>query len=54
VKPWEEEDVVLFLSNDGDSEPIYLWRERPVVNAPLPVSADAGQTVTAKGKKTYL
>ena len=30
VMPWEQEDVVLFLSNDGDSEPIYLWRERPV------------------------
>jgi hypothetical protein len=35
VKTWQVEDVVLFLSNDGDSEPIYLWRERPVVNAPL-------------------
>ncbi len=26
---WKEEDVVLFLSNDGDSDPIYLWRKRP-------------------------
>jgi len=29
VRPWHEEDVVLFLSNDGDSDPIYLWREKP-------------------------
>jgi hypothetical protein len=42
------EDVVLFLSNDGDSEPIYLWRERPVASVPLPASADAGHSVTAK------
>jgi len=28
VLPWHQEDVVLFLSKDGDSEPIYLWRER--------------------------
>jgi len=28
VKQEHEEDVVLFLSNDGDSDPIYLWRER--------------------------
>jgi len=28
VQPWHREDVVLFLSKDGDSEPIYLWRER--------------------------
>jgi hypothetical protein len=26
---WQQEDVVLFLSNDGDSDPIYLWRKRP-------------------------
>jgi hypothetical protein len=42
------EDVVLFLSNDGDSEPIYLWRERSVASAPLPAPADAGQTLAAK------
>jgi hypothetical protein len=47
VKPWEEEDVVLFLSNDGDSKPIYPWRKRPVVSASLTASADAGHTVTA-------
>ena len=29
VRPWNEEDVVLFLSNDGDTDPIYLWREKP-------------------------
>ena len=29
-KPWQWEDVVLFLSEDGDSAPIYLWRARPV------------------------
>jgi hypothetical protein len=40
VMPWEEVDVVLFLSNDGDSEPIYLWRKRPVASAPLPASAE--------------
>ncbi len=29
LQPWHMEDVVLFLSDDGDSEPIYLWRKRP-------------------------
>jgi hypothetical protein len=48
VMPWEEEDVVLFLSNDGDSEPIYLWRKRPVASTPLPASADAGHVITSK------
>jgi hypothetical protein len=47
-RPWHMEDVVLFLSNDGDSEPIYLWRERPVASAPFPIPADAGQTLAAK------
>jgi len=28
VLPWFQQDVVLFLSKDGDSDPIYLWRER--------------------------
>ena len=28
VLPWQQEDVVQFLSQDGDSAPIYLWRER--------------------------
>jgi len=28
---WHQEDVVLFLSQDGDIEPIYLWRERLAV-----------------------
>jgi small ubiquitin-related modifier len=44
--PWLYQDVVLFLSNDGDSQPTYLWRERPVESAPpLPPPADAGQTL---------
>ena len=25
--PWHLEDVVQFLSKDGDSEPVYLWRK---------------------------
>ena len=42
VRPWHEEDVVLFLSKDGDTEPIYLWR-KPKVPPPLlpaPIAAD--------------
>ena len=31
---YHDEDVVLFLSNDGDSDPIYLWRERPPLAPP--------------------
>ena len=27
VMPWHLEDVVQFLSKDGDSEPVYLWRK---------------------------
>jgi hypothetical protein len=42
------EDVVLFLSNDGDSEPIYLWPERPVASAPLPAPAPVGQAVAGE------
>jgi hypothetical protein len=53
VKPWEEEDVVVFLSDDVE-EPIYLWRNRPVASAPLPASADAGHTVATNGGRTYL
>ena len=45
--PWLKEDVVLFLSKDGESEPIYLWRERPAPPAdPLGamwLSADAAE-----------
>ena len=33
-RPWNQEDVVQFLSQDGDSDPIYLWRERREVSAP--------------------
>ena len=40
VRPWHDEDVVLFLSKDGDSDPIYLWRERPA--APAPPGATPG------------
>ena len=54
VKPWEVEDVVVFLSNCGDSEPIHLWSERPAASAPVPASTDAGHTVTATGGRTYL
>jgi len=36
AQPWHREDVVLFLSQDGDSEPIYLWRKRWT---PLPSSS---------------
>jgi len=34
VNPWHVEDVVLFLSKDGDTEPIYLWREPKVPPSP--------------------
>jgi len=26
VMPWKTEDVIQFLSKDGDSEPVFLWR----------------------------
>ena len=42
VRPWHYEDVVLFLSKDSDSDPIYLWRDRQVTPLPSSVaSADA-------------
>ena len=28
VMPWQEEDAIQLLSEDGDSEVIYLWRKR--------------------------
>jgi hypothetical protein len=28
LQPWHMEDVLLFLSDHGDSEPIYLWRNQ--------------------------
>ncbi len=37
---WEKEDVVVFLSNDGDSDPIYLWRESPVAPSAEVLSND--------------
>ena len=33
VMPWHQEDVVQFLSQDGDSPLIHLWRERPEVSS---------------------
>ena len=42
VRPWHEEDVVLFLSKDGDTEPIYLWREPKVPLPPPPPPTAAG------------
>ena len=41
VRTCHEEDVVLFLSKDGDSDPIYLWRERPLLAPPSLAPADA-------------
>ena len=40
VMTCHKEDVVLFLSKDGDSDSIYLWRERPPL-APPSVQSDA-------------
>ncbi len=34
VLPWHQEDVVQFLSKNGNSDPIYLWREQQEVSAP--------------------
>jgi len=39
VLPWLQQDVVLFLSKDGDSEPVYLWRKRMETPLPPPVPA---------------
>ena len=44
VRTWHVEDVVLFLSNDGDSDPIYLWRERLAASSPSTL-APAGAIV---------
>jgi len=41
LRTWHDEDVVLFLSNDGDSDPIYLWLERPPLAPPSLVQSDA-------------
>ena len=45
MRPWHQEDVVLFLSKDGDCEPIYLWREPKVRPTPLVPSAVANGTL---------
>jgi hypothetical protein len=33
LQPRQLEDVLLFLSQDGDIGPVYLWREKPIVAA---------------------
>ena len=33
LHPRQLEDVLLFLSQDGDIGPVYLWREKPIVAA---------------------
>ena len=43
VQDWHLDDVVQFLSQDGDSEPIYLWRKRPDPASP-PAAAGNGGT----------
>jgi hypothetical protein len=52
VKTWLEEDVVVFLSRDGDSIPIHLWRKRPVASKPtlntVTVEASPTHTVNAE------
>jgi hypothetical protein len=55
---WRTEDVVLFLSNDGDSEPIYLWRKRSSVSsssAPEAVGQEEApeQVVDAELRKQF-
>ena len=32
--PWELEDVLQFLSVNGDSDPVYLWRDRELHRQP--------------------
>ena len=45
-REWELEDVVELLSADGDSGPIYLWRER-AASAPPPAAPPAAEKADA-------
>jgi len=42
VRPWFQEDFVSFLSNNGNSKPIYLWREK--LSAPPTDPSDVEHT----------
>jgi non-canonical purine NTP pyrophosphatase (RdgB/HAM1 family) len=49
--PWQVEDVIQFLSKDGDSEVIYLWRERALRRSEAVPGAVGEQTPSvAPGK----
>ena len=50
-RPLHMGDVVLFLINDDDREPIYLWCERHVASESLPAPAPVGQVVAGEEVK---
>ena len=49
AQPWHQEDVVVFLSQEGDSEPVYLWRNRPESEESL-TSGGVGPSMAAEVK----
>jgi len=40
VSRWQSQDVVVFLSQQGETEPIYLWRELLHAERPFPFETD--------------
>jgi hypothetical protein len=40
VSRWQSQDVVVFLSQQGETEPIYLWREHLHAERPFPFETD--------------
>ena len=43
VMPWQEEDAIQLLSEDGDSEVIYLWRHREETAQPAHIGRETEQ-----------
>jgi hypothetical protein len=54
VFPWQLEDVIQFLSKDGDSEVIYLWRERALRRSEGVPGADGEQTPSVAKKRKFV
>ena len=46
--PWQYEDVIQFLSKDGDSEPINHWQKRVQLYAPSDAASERERTGTTK------
>jgi hypothetical protein len=54
VMPWQEEDAIQLLSEDGDSEVIYLWRKRAPRHSEEVLGAVSEQATNVAKKRKFV